>query len=162
MRVAERPTARLVLGRSGHLAVNRQKAQEARDLRRAHFHRVTLAVEQDVTPAPGDVRFCGPPAVMAAAQGSAYTGEQAWFRRLAGLVSWTASLERRRPSEGRAYGEAECLSTSIMSWETGLEGSLIEQLWLYNVAVWRHGARVRGRQHGARSPHPGVRCAFEG
>jgi len=79
---------RLVLGRSGHLAVNRQKAQEARDLRRAHFHRVTLAVEQDVTPDPRDVRFFGPPAVMAAAQGSAYTVEQAWFRRLGrtGLV----------------------------------------------------------------------------
>jgi len=30
---------RLVLGRRCHLAVNRQKAQEARDLRRAHFHR---------------------------------------------------------------------------------------------------------------------------
>src|SRR6266545_4170363 len=91
MRVAERPTARLVLGRSGHLAVNRQKAQEARDLRRAHFHRVTLAVEQDVTPDPRDIRFFGPPAVMAAAQGSTHTVEQAWFRRLGrtGLVDGT-------------------------------------------------------------------------
>src|SRR2546428_10506940 len=66
------------------------------------------------------------------------------FAGSAGLVSWTASLERRRPSEGRAYAEAECLSTSIMSWTTGLlAGSLIEQLWLYNVAVWIHGASRR-------------------
>jgi hypothetical protein len=35
-----------------------------------------------------------------------------------------------------------------MSWATGLSaGSLIEELWPYNVAGWIQGARVRGRQH---------------
>ena len=32
-----------------------------------------------------------------------------------------------------------------MSWATGRPaGSLIEELWLYNVAAWIHGARVWG------------------
>src|SRR3989475_1534190 len=64
------------LGRGSHLALDRERAQEQGHLRRAHLHRMPLAMEDDVATDPRDVGVLGAATVVASAQGSANTVEQ--------------------------------------------------------------------------------------
>src|SRR5439155_2689779 len=77
----EQRAQRLVLGGGGHVALDRQGGEEARDLGRAHRGRVALAVEEDVAMDPRDVDLLGAAAPMASAEGGAYPVEQAGLGR---------------------------------------------------------------------------------
>src|SRR2546428_3731778 len=69
----EQRAQRLVLGRGGHLALDRERAQEPGDLCRAHFDWMALAVEDDVSADPRDVGVLSAATVVASAKGSADT-----------------------------------------------------------------------------------------
>ena len=58
---------RLVLGRSGNPTLDRQGAEKASDLGRAHLGGMALAVEEDVATDPPDVGFLGAPTAVAKA-----------------------------------------------------------------------------------------------
>src|SRR5205823_12261149 len=77
----EQRAQRLVLGGGGHVALDRQGGEEARDLGRAHRGRVALAVEEDVATDPRDVDLLGAAAPMAGAEGGADPVEQAGLGR---------------------------------------------------------------------------------
>jgi len=68
---------RLVLGRGGHLTLDRKRGQKARDLLCAHLTRMALAVKQDVPADPGDVRLLGAAAVVAGPERLANAIEEA-------------------------------------------------------------------------------------
>ena len=72
----EQRAQRLVLSRGGHLALDRERAEELGDLRRAHVDWISLAVEEDVSTDPRDVRLLGAATVVAGAQGAANTVEE--------------------------------------------------------------------------------------
>jgi hypothetical protein len=76
----EQPARRLVLGGRGHVAVDGQRGEEARDLRRAQFGRVSLPVEEDVAADPGNVRFFSAAAVVPCSENVADAIQEAGLR----------------------------------------------------------------------------------
>ena len=54
--------------RVSHVALDGQRAQEPRDLRRPHLRRVALVVEQDEAPDPAHVGLLGTQAAVTCAQ----------------------------------------------------------------------------------------------
>jgi len=54
--------------RVSHVALDGQRAQEPRDLGRAHLRRVALVVEQDEAPDPAHVGLLGTQAAVTGAQ----------------------------------------------------------------------------------------------
>jgi hypothetical protein len=73
----------LVLRRCRNLAIDGQRRQEARELRRSHLGGVPLAVEEDVAADPGDVHLLGATAIVPGANGMAHAIEQPRLRRIA-------------------------------------------------------------------------------
>ena len=62
---------RLILGGRRDSLTHRERRQERRDLRGAHFGGMALAVEEDVALGPVDIGLLGPTAVVACANGVA-------------------------------------------------------------------------------------------
>src|SRR2546425_8227382 len=93
----EQGAQRLVLGRRRDVSVDGQRAQESRQLRRAHLGRVTLAMKQDVASGPRDVGLFRPSAVVTGTHGVADPVEESW-----GLRRQRRWLSRgKRGSRGR-------------------------------------------------------------
>jgi hypothetical protein len=72
---------RLVLRGRRDLLLDGQRAQELRDLGRSHLRGVTLAVEEDIAPDPGDGGLLGATAVVPSPDGFSHAVEQSSFRR---------------------------------------------------------------------------------
>src|SRR2546428_12373942 len=77
----EQRAQRLVLGRGGHLALDRERAQEPGDLCRAHFDWMALAVEDDVSADPRDAGGLSGATAGAGANGARRTGRDNRPRR---------------------------------------------------------------------------------
>ena len=69
---------RLVLGRSRHGPLDRQRSQKRLDFRFVHFGRVPLIVENDVPFRPQHTRLRGPQAVMLQADAITKSLQQFW------------------------------------------------------------------------------------
>lgn len=78
-------TQRLVLCRSGHVAVDGQRSEEARDVRRSQLRWVALAVEENVAADPDDVGLLGASAVVAGSQRPADAIERGGLGGVGGL-----------------------------------------------------------------------------
>jgi hypothetical protein len=92
----------LVLGGRRHVVVDRQGAQEGRELGRAHVGGVALAVEKNVAADPRDVGVLGPPAVVAKAEGEANSIQQAGLGRRGASFADARRGSGRSSTSGRA------------------------------------------------------------
>ena len=90
------------------MAIHGERGEEAGDLRGAHLGRVALVVEEDIALDPRDVSVFGPAAVMAGAEGSAHTIEEARLGRirLTGLADGKTCVGRLVPHGGVYDGSA--------------------------------------------------------
>jgi len=77
----EESAQRLVLGRRSNPAFNGQARQELGDLGLPHFLGMPLAVKQDESTDPVNVRLLGPAAVVAAPDSIPYLVEEPWLPR---------------------------------------------------------------------------------
>jgi hypothetical protein len=68
---------RLVLGRGGHPALDRERVEDAGDLGSTQLGRMTLAMEEDVPVDPGDVGLFCAATIVAGAQGVSHAVEKA-------------------------------------------------------------------------------------
>ena len=84
----------LVLGGGSDFVVNGERGQEGGDLGGAHLSRVALAMEEDVTRDPLDVRLLGASAVLPGADGLADPVEKPRLRG-AGRSGFTDGKRRR-------------------------------------------------------------------
>src|SRR5437667_2093573 len=73
----EQGAQRLILGGRGDVPLDGQRAQIPRELRGAHLGGMTLPVEEDLAPYPGDVGLFGPPAIVTGTDGVANPVEKA-------------------------------------------------------------------------------------
>jgi len=88
----------LVLGGGRDLVVDGERCQEGADFGGAHLGGVALAVKEDVTLNPMDVRLLGAPAIVAGADGIAHAVEKSGFRRVGGTGFMDGECAARAPS----------------------------------------------------------------
>ena len=95
----QKSAERLVLGRGGDPALDRQGAQKPRDLSGTHLGGMALAVEEDVAADPADVRLLGAATAVAKADGLAHAVEKPW-RTGAGFAHEEAGARRSGITDG--------------------------------------------------------------
>src|SRR3989338_6526594 len=156
---------RLVLGRGGDAALDRQRAQEAGDLGRSHLGRVALAVEEDVAADPRDVGLLGAPAVVTGTHGVAHAVEQPRFGR-AGCAGLPHGCDRPKGGDSRdplsfraGRTEPTRMTPASRTWlYRTLDADDAPWPWCSGGAVSARGPPGRPRQNAGRGGARGGAC----